>query len=86
MPIAMRIADNRIALLFTQRQTFEKIMKVVDLEGKELATYDELREHGKPKLGTLGSAFACYTLHPERFTFLLTADDQRIQLKQVAGR
>jgi len=86
MPVHMHIAGNRIAVLFTQRQTMEKIMKVVDLEGQELATYDELREQGKPKLGTLGSAFACYTLKPERFTFLVTTDDHRIQLKQVEGR
>lgn len=86
MPVKMHIAGNRMAILFTQRQTNEKIMRVVDLEGQELATYDELREQGKPKLGTLGSAFACYTVKPERFTFLVTTDDHRIQLKQVEGR
>jgi len=86
MPVQMHVAGNRIALLFTQPHTGEKVIKVVDLDGKELATYDELREHGKPKLGTLGSAFACYTLNPERFTFLVTTDDHRIQLKQVEGR
>jgi len=86
MPLKMRIASDRIALLFTQLQTHEKIMKVVDLAGHEVATYDELREQGKPKLGTLGSAFACYTLKPERFTFLVTSDDYKIHLKQVEGR
>lgn len=85
-PASMHISGKRIALLFYQPQSMEKIMKVVDLEGNELATYDELRVDGKPKLGMLGGAFACYTQQPERFTFLVTDDNHKIELKHAGAR
>lgn len=86
MPIQMHISGGRIAVLFYQSQTNEKIMKVMDLEGHELATYDDLRADGKPRADTLNGAFVCYSLKPERFTFLATDDNHRIQLKLVEGR
>ena len=61
-------------------------MKIVDLEGRELATYDELRVDGKPKMGMLGAAFACYTQQPERFTFLVMDEKNRIELKRAGAR
>jgi hypothetical protein len=85
-PAAMHIAGNRIALLFFQPQTMEKRMKIVDLEGREIATYDELRVDGKPKYGLLGTAFACYTENPQRFTFLSTGDDSRLELRTAEAR
>ena len=85
-PASMHISGNRIALLFYQPQSMEKIMKILDLEGNELAAYDELRVNGKPKLGTLGAAFACYTQQPERFTFLVTDDNSKIELKHAGAR
>jgi hypothetical protein len=45
-------------------------MKIVDLAGHEIATYDQARVDGKPKSDSLGSAFACDTANPQRFTFL----------------
>jgi hypothetical protein len=85
-PFAMHIVGNRIAVLFYEPQTMEKIMKIVDLEGHELASYDELRENGKPARGMLGLAFACYTNQPERFTFLVTDDKHQILLKHAGAR
>jgi hypothetical protein len=85
-PFAMHISGNRIAVLFYEPQTMEKVMKIVDLEGHELASYDELTVNGKPKLGMLGVAFACYTQQPERFTFLVTDDNHRIELKHAGAR
>jgi hypothetical protein len=81
-PLDMHISGNRMAVLFYEPQSNEKIMKIVDLEGKEIATYDELVANGKPQLGMLGLAFACYTQQPERFTFLVT-DEHKIQLKHA---
>jgi hypothetical protein len=69
-PVAMHIASNRIAVLFFHEQTKEKRMKIVDLEGHEIATYEEARIGGKTKNDFLGLAFACYTANPQRFTFL----------------
>jgi hypothetical protein len=79
-PSAMHVAGNRIAVLFFQPQSMEERMKIVDLEGHEIATYDELREKGKP---ILGLAFACYTENPQRFTFLTTGDGERLNLQTV---
>jgi hypothetical protein len=84
-PLEMHISGSRMAVLFYQPQTNEKVMKIVDLEGNEIATYDELVVDGKPKLGMLGLAFACYSQQPERFTFLIT-DNHKIQLKHAAAR
>jgi len=82
----MHIDGSRIAVLFFHPQTMEKVMKVVSLEGEEIASYDELLEGGKPKAGMLGLAFACYTQRPERFTFLVTDDSHRIQLRSAEAR
>jgi len=72
-PIAMHLSGTRIAILFRNPQTREQIIKVVDLSGKKVATYDDQHINGK---GMLGSAFACYATNPaERFFFLFTADD-----------
>lgn len=85
-PFAMHISGNRIATLFYEPQTMEKVLKIVDLEGNELASYDELRENGKPAHGMLGLAFACYSAQPERFTFLITNDKHQILLKHAAAK
>jgi hypothetical protein len=85
-PEAMHIADNRIAVLFFEEQTKEKQMKIVDLEGREIARYDEARVDGKPKNDLLGLAFACYTANPQRFTFLTTGDGDRIEIRTADGR
>ncbi len=83
---AMHIVGNRIAVLFYQPQTGEKQMKVVDLEGHEIATYDQIKVDGKPKNDFLGSAFACYTEDPQRFTFLTTGDGDKLELRAAEGR
>jgi hypothetical protein len=85
-PVNMHISGNRIAVLFRKSQTNAKVMKIVDLEGHELATYDELWSDGRPTFGPLGFAYACYSSQPERFTFLITDDKYRIELKQVEPR
>jgi hypothetical protein len=79
-PAAMHLFQNRIAVLFVDEQTHDKIMKIVDLEGHDIAAYDELRANGKPVHGLLGTAFACYTENPTRFVFLGSSDDNKLQL------
>jgi len=75
MPVAMHAAGGRMAILFRQEQTRKEIIKVVDLEGHETATYDEPVVDGKQ---ALGMAFACYASNPEHFVFLTTMDDARL--------
>lgn len=89
MPMEMHISGDRIAVLFVQRESHEKLIKVVDLEGQELATYGyDTPNNGvsESNVAHLGLAFACYTAKPERFTFLTTTDDHRIQLQLAEGR
>jgi len=89
MPMEMHISGERIAVLFVQRETHEKLMKVVDLDGNDLATYDydkTAEGTGNSNIVHLGLAFACYSAKPERFTFLTTTDDHRIQLRLAEAR
>ena len=79
-PSKMHVMQNRIAVLFADPQTHEKVMRIVDLEGHEIASYDEPRVNGKPQGAMLGGAFACYTENPTRFVFLGANDDNKLQL------
>jgi hypothetical protein len=76
MPFTMHLGGDRIAVLFHQPQTREEIIKVVDLKGREIATYDEPVTNGEQALGL---AFVCYAQNPERFTFLETAEDNKLE-------
>ena len=64
---AMQIPQKRIAVVFTNENANNSIMKVVDLEGRELATYDELKASDDGKSGIPSGAFTCYTENPTRF-------------------
>jgi len=74
-PTTMHIAGNRIAVLFRDSQTNNKVLKVVDLEGQKIASYEEPIVDGKK---ALGGAFVCYANNPERFMFLTTMEDERL--------
>jgi hypothetical protein len=78
MPTEMHIAGSRIAILFRNVRTNRTLLKLVNLEGKGVASYTEPTENGKPKLGL---AFACYSFPPDKFTFLTTFDDNRVGLR-----
>lgn len=78
-PVEMHVSGNRIAVLFFQPQSRETRMKVVDLEGREIATYDTVQIEGKSQPQPLGTAFACYTANPERFIFLGAGDDNKLE-------
>jgi hypothetical protein len=75
-PLDMHVANNRIAVLFFDRQSKEAIIKIVDLDGREIATYDQPRVNGNPQYGI---TMVCYTENPTRFVFLGAGDDNRIQ-------
>ncbi|MGA9041791.1 MAG: hypothetical protein WB421_14765 [Terriglobales bacterium] len=78
-PVTMHVSGTRIAVLFTEPKTQEEVIKVVDLEGHEVETFDQPVVNGQPKYGRLGLGFACYTDYPERFTFLSTGDDDKLE-------
>ena len=79
----MHIVGRKIAVLFREALTHEQFVKVVDLDGREIATYSDTVVNG---MSTLGLAFACYTEDPEQLTFLGVAEDNRLQIKIAAPR
>lgn len=85
-PSGMHVSGDRIAVLYFQPQTMEKRMKILDLEGHELATYEGPKDEGKLKEGVLGTAFACYSENPQRFIFLTTGEGDRLQYRIAEGR
>jgi hypothetical protein len=80
-PMHMHTAGNRIALLFRHPDTHDYMMKLMDLDGKELETY-EIPQKEQPKDNPL-AVFACYSLNPERFTFLGNNKDFKLKVMQV---
>ena len=91
-PIAMHVSGGRVAVLFSEPQTYEKILKIVDLEGKELATYSGDATYLADTTGNVkktrpvGGAFACYTTNPERFIFLATGADDKLEFRIAEAR
>jgi hypothetical protein len=83
MPIGMHVSGNRIAILFRDGGMRTQIMRVVDLDGKELATYNA---DGTDPKAPLGAAFACYSSKGERFSFLSTDEHDRILLRIAVPR
>lgn len=85
MPDQMSISGSRIAIDFVNYASHEHVIKVVDLEGNELATYDPAAASDKTKSEPIG-VFACYTASPEHFTFIGYGKDGKIHLQQVEPR
>jgi len=85
LPDSMHIAGNKIAMQFTEPQNFEIKVKVVDLNGHELGTYEEGKgPDGKRLINSL--AFACYSEKPERFLYLYTPKDGYLGLRTAEPR
>lgn len=81
MPSHMHMADNRIAILFWNNMTKRELIKVVDLKGREVATYQAPVVNG---MSAVGPAFVCYSGNPERFTFLTTMGDGKLGIKTAS--
>ena len=77
-PVSMHVSANRIAVLYFRPDTKTILAQVVDLEGHELAKYTEASAKNSD---LLGSAFACYQVNPERFTFLVSDDNNKLQVQ-----
>jgi hypothetical protein len=83
MPVTMHISGNRIAVLFRDSGTREQEMKIVDLNGEEIVTYDATSPDPQRPLG---ASFACYFAKTGRFSFLATDDDHRVLFRIVEPR
>lgn len=79
----MHVSGNRIAVLFRNQQTHEELIKVVDLQGKEVAVFESPMVNG---WSAIGPAFICYASNPDRFTFLTTLDDDKLEIIRATPR
>ncbi len=78
-PVTMHVSGGRAAVLFAEKEREEILLKVVDLEGHDIASYSQSTADGKAKYGELGLAFACYSDNPDRFTFLSADDNNKLK-------
>lgn len=84
MPNTMHVAGGRIAVLFQDWQTKDQVIKVTDLEGRDVASYDDERmPDGKL---TLGPSLACLVDAPERYIFLGATDDDKLEFRIAEPR
>jgi len=77
-PAAFHMTKGRIAVFYMDRQTGDRLMKIVGSDGQDIATYVAPRSDIK-KNGEIGTSFACYTEDPTRFTFLGADDNRKLQ-------
>ncbi len=78
--MGMHISGNRIAMLFVQAQIRKNLIKVTNLEGHEITSYEELGANEmSPPQTRLGASLACYTHDPEQFIFLESGADDKLQ-------
>jgi hypothetical protein len=78
LPSHMHVSGNKIAILFRKELTGQQFLKITDLEGHVLATYEDRIVDG---VSELGAAFACYDANSETFTFLTTTEDGKLGIK-----
>jgi hypothetical protein len=85
LPQAMHIIGNKIAIEFLEPQSLEFLIKTVDLNGRELGTYEEAKDpDGRGLVNSV--AFACYSDKPERFKYLYTAKDGNLGRRTAEPR
>jgi hypothetical protein len=76
-PFYMHLGRTRIAFLFWNQDLKRSLIKVVDLEGTPVATYEQTIVDDKP---TWNLTLACYIENPESFVFLKTIKDKKLGL------
>jgi hypothetical protein len=79
-PGAMHISDNRVAITFFHPQTMEGKIKIVDLEGHDITTYNTPKVNGKPDPRFNMLSFSCFTSNPQRFLFVSTSEDYKLEM------
>jgi hypothetical protein len=88
-PWEMHVSGDRIAIVFHHPQTWDSVLKIVDLEGQPIKSYAASTEYGKDgtrRPESLAGPLACYNSNPERFTFLSNGDDSKLELSIVEPR
>ena len=83
----MVIAGNRIAVLFRKssanHHVEQQLIQVIDLEGHEVATYEQPMAGGNVAFGV---TLSCYSQNPEQFTLLGWTEGDKMVLNIVEPR
>jgi hypothetical protein len=87
LPFQMLISGSNISVQFTNLESHDSVVKIADLEGKEINTYkiSQAQERTKPNYG-VSTVYGCYAANPQHFTFLTNNDKRMIQLLKVEAR
>jgi hypothetical protein len=68
--LGLHASKSRLAIQYWNNETKEMQIKVVNMDGNEVASYEDLDKES-PKAGP---ALTCFTENPDRFTFLTNVD------------
>jgi hypothetical protein len=88
-PWEMHPSGSRIAVVFHNPQTWDTVLKIVNLQGRPIESYAAAMEYGKDgnrKPESMGGPLVCYSSKPERFTFLANGEDNKLELSIVEPR
>jgi hypothetical protein len=78
LPSSLHASKSRIAILFWNNDTKEMEIKVMDLDGNQVARYENSSDGQLPKAGT---AFSCFSENPDRFTFMTAVTGDKLALR-----
>ncbi len=81
-PRGMYLSGSRIAILFWDSSTKKKTLSVVDNDGQAVASYDLHEGVDGKRVVEMG----CYSMNPERFTFLDVGEKSDLQFIQAQAR
>src|SRR5262249_43896247 len=86
-PGEMHISGNQIAVVFNGSPESPAPLKVVDLEGKEHATYEIPSSEEAPRKAKEGQddqltgILVCFTSRPARFAFVGSGKDDQLEFQ-----
>jgi len=78
LPSSLHASKSRIAVLFWNNDSKAMEIKVMDLDGNELASYENSPDGESPRAGT---AFSCFTENPDRFLFMTVVTSDKLALR-----
>ncbi len=81
--LSMSVAGSKIAFHYQEGDAGRSAIKITDLEGHVQAVYRLATADGRDEFG---SALACFTEDPERFTFLGTSEDGFLEFRIAEPR
>jgi hypothetical protein len=82
MPLDMRVAEGRIAIQFSQSSS-EGEYQGTNFVIADATTGEKISDDADESVRGI---FACYSVNPERFTFLNISDDHKLQILEASAK